>query len=967
MDEERLIEATFPLRAISKEAAREKSVTQGNISTMHPWWARKPLVACRAAILESFVGAAKDFETQRLLEFIVKVCKWEESLNSSLLEQARQLMLKANNGMIPRVLDCFAGGGSIPLEALRLGCDAYSSELNPVAVLLNLCSIVYPQKYGRRSQMEDEQLGLSDGRKVLVANRLVHDVKSWGDWVAREVSDELGEFYPSDGRGNIPVAYVWARTVECQNPLCKAKIPLLQQPWLVKRPEKKVVLLIQPDKTGRIVNFLIKEGTNLQSKELRATMKMGTVECPICKQASKGSYLREEALAGRMGERLVAVISKNKTKSGKEYRVSNKADLEHFLAAERKLRTILHSDRGLSIVPNEPIPRPPSKGIGEDPFFVHLQIVNYGITRWGDLFNSRQKLVLTTFVRKVVEAYSRMIEEGYDKEYAKAVTTYLSLAVDRLANHCSNLCTWHVVAQNVNATILRPALPMMSWSYVELNPLSGAAGDWSRAIDIIIKVIDHCSRSSGTPGQVFHASATKLPFPDEFFDAVITDPPYYDNIPYSDLSDFFYVWLKRSIGFLYPELFATSVTPKSLEILQNTTLLRRLDAIDHSEKYASAFKDATFFESKLTEALTEVGRVLKPDGVLAVIFAHKTTTGWQTLISALLKAGFSVSASWPIHTEMTSRIQARGHAALASSTWLVCRKGRRLGSVGSWRVVQDQLNARIKERLDYFLSQGIKGADALLSAIGPALEVYGRYERVQRVTGESVMVSEFLNKVREVVAHHALTTVLSEQELGKLDPETAFYVLWKWTFEPRFPVQKLDAKEDEGESEEEEIVEAKSKRRNGNRMLVPFDEALKLARSVGAQIDILLKTRGLLEQEKEYVHIVSPSDRKNIHDLGEITRDGTPPAIIDMIHRALNLWAAQEHGKLDEYLKTSGAATNQTFSRVAQALSNLLPLQSREKQLLDGLLPRLSGGPTDIGLARGMKTLDEYTEKGVKE
>lgn len=952
----RLIETIFPLREISLEAAREKSIRHGHISTLHLWWARKPLVACRAAILEAFVNAPPDpVAQQRLIKTITKVCTWEESTNPSSLKLARKLILENNNGKSPKVLDCFAGGGSIPLEALRVGCDAYASDLNPVAVLLNLCTVVYPQKFGKSSYVRNKQKGFYDTQDITIQNQLSYDVKRWGDWVNEQAFNEIGDFFQLDEHDETVVAYIWARTIKCQNSACGAEIPLLQQPWLVKRPKRKVVIMLQPDKAKRTVTFLIKEGSNLESSDFPVTMKKGTVECPVCKQASKGVYLREEALAGRMGERLIAVISKHETKRGKNYRLVEKSDMAKFAAAEKNFARMPRQFMGLSAVPNESIPTPPSKGNGEKPFFVHLQVVNYGITTWGDLFNPRQKLVLTTFVRKVRDAYSEMIKEGYDKEYAKAITTYLALAVDRVADYCSNLCVWHVSREVMSATIPRPALPMMSWSYVELNPFSGASGDWNGAIDWIVKVIEHCSKTSDGFGEVAQASATRLPFENEFFDAVITDPPYCDNVPYSDLSDFFYVWLKRSIGFLYPAMFSTPSTPKNPEILQNTTLLRRLDKIDTSEKYGSIIKNEAFFESKLTEALDQVRRVLKPEGTLALIFAHKTTTAWETLISALLKAGFYVSASWPVHTEMMARLQAREHAALASSTWLVCHKVAKLGSVGSWKAVQNELDARIKERLGYFLSPrvGIKGADALLSAIGPALEIYGRYQKVEKVTGEVVSISEFLDKVREVVAHYALTTVLSEQELGKVDPLTTFYVLWKWTFEPVFQTAQDST---EGKDEETD-----KKTGNGSKTLIPFDDALKLSRSVGTEIETLLKSR-LLKQEKEYVRMLSPTDRKDIHGLGETARDGTPPAIIDMIHRALILWANQEGSKLDEYLQISGAATNETFWRAAQALSNLLPLQSREKQLLDGLL-----GSHAVGVIKGEhpedKTLKEYMTK----
>ena len=464
-------------------------------------------------------------------------------------------------------------------------------------------------------------------------------------------------------------------------------------------------------------------------------------------------------------------------------------------------------------------------------------------------------------------------------------------------------------------------------------------------------VLDNLDRLPLSPATVQQGTATRLPYPDSFFDLIVTDPAYYDQVPYSDLSDFFYVWLKRSVGFLYPDLFRTPLTPKSPEIIQNSTLVRKMSSLD--QQHLEMIKDKDFFENELTKALVQANRVLNPNGLLAIIFAHKTTSAWETLISALIKAGFTVTSSWPIHTERPSRLRAHKSATLASSVWLICRKRHPEAGVGSWKAVQSELDARIKERLDFFLSQGIKGADALLSAIGPGLEVFGRYEKVEKVTGEPVKITDFLDKIREVVAYHALSTVLSEQELGNVDPATSFYVLWKWTFEPN--IQKRNGSSEAGQK--------KSKKSgNGVKTLIPYDDTLKLAHSVRAEIDGLLKAH-ILKQEKEYVRILGPLERKDIHGLGEVTRDGGSPAIIDMIHRALILWANQEPGRLDEYLESSGASTNQTFWRVAQALSNLLPLQSREKQLLDGLLARHVSGVSDADIERE-KTLDEFMKKG---
>jgi len=583
----------------------------------------------------------------------------------------------------------------------------------------------------------------------------------------------------------------------------------------------------------------------------------------------------------------------------------------------------------LPAIPNEPI--------STDYDWV-LKPPMFGLSRWGDIFNPRQAVALVTFVRKVRDVYRAVLRETGDEEYAKVVTTYLALAVDRLVDKNATSCLWNSPGEKLEHVFGRQAIPM-AWDYGELNPFSGQMGDWSSAVQWIAEVIEHCSRLSGL-AYVLQSNAMSLPFESSFFDAVIIDPPYYDAVPYADLSDFFYVWLKRSVGDLYRDLFATPLTPKANELVQQ------------SNKVTSAqkrIKDRNFYESGLTKSLSEINRVLKPGGVCVVAFAHKTIAAWEQLIGSILSSGFQVTASWPISTEMMARLRARSSAALASSVWLVCRKRRPEAGVASWKKVQTELDQRIRERLDFFLKEGIKGADALLSAIGPALEVFGRYQSVEKVTGEKVAIAEFLDKVREVVAHHALSTVLSEQELGNVDPPTAFYVLWKWTFEPTIQNGKLTNSGGKG---------------NGNHILVPFDDALKIARSVGADPEVLLKTH-VLTQEKEYVRLLGPNERKHVCGLGEIARDGTPPATIDMIHRALNLWAAIEHSQLEEYLEKSGAKNNETFWRVAQALSNLLPLQSKEKQLLDGLLARHAGGAETVR-PRELRSLDEFVEEKVE-
>lgn len=931
MVERRLIEVAFPLKEVSVEAAREKSIRHGHINTLHIWWARKPLVACRAAVLASLLHSPRnEQEVKKLTSFIVKFCKWERSNDANLVAEARRLVLGNNGGKPPKLLDCFAGGGSIPLEALRVGCDAYSQELNPVAVLLELCTLVYPQKYGKPVRVSSSQTNMEGENKRVIENRLAHDVSRWGKWVLEEARKDLGKLYPLDSQGIPPLAYIWAHTLKCPNPKCGADMPLLQQLWLANKRNKKIALRMIPDSDRKKVRFEIAEGDDIDFDPKKATIRLGTAQCPVCKQGTLDKFaIKKRARENGFGLQPLVVVFSDPVK-GRAYRQFSSVDSTAFAEAVREWEKMKHLKEGrLSAIPDE--------NISTDFDWV-LKPPMFGLTKWGDIFNARQAVALATFAKKVREAYTHIVDQCHDRDYALAVATYLAIALDRVEGRSSILCIWNSPGEKLEQVFGRQALAM-AWGYGEVNPFSGQMGDWTTALEWIRQVIEHCSKIQGE-AKVAQGSATHLQYPDGYFDAVVIDPPYYDAVPYSDLSDFFYVWMKRTVGYLYPRLFATPLAPKSDELVYQS---------DKVTSAAKRIKDKDFYENKLTEALKEVNRILHPNGVCVVVFAHKKTSAWEKLVMSVLAADFQVTASWPLHTEMMTRLRAQSSAALASSVWLVCRKRSKDTGIAAWKNVQAELDKRVKERLEFFLSQGIKGADALLSAIGPALEVFGSYTKVEKVTGEPVKINEFLDKVREVVAYHALSTVLSEQELGKVDPPTAFYVLWKWVYEPAVQTS-LDY---------EEPKETSRKTGNGVKTLVPFDDALKLARSVGVEIETLLKSK-LLKQEKEYVRMLGPMDRKDIHSLGNVSRDGTAPTVIDMIHQTLILWASQEHGKLDDYLQTSGAVTNETFWRVAQALSNLLPLQSKEKQLLDGLLARHTGGISQTDKKRENKTLYEF-------
>ncbi len=886
----RLIEVDFPIGPVSRESVREKNIRHGHISTFHIWWARRPLAASRATALAALLPDPGDpRERQRLLDLVRDIAPWEvvKDGDTPIVERARELVREACGGRPPRVLDCFAGGGAIPLEALRLGCETYALDYNPVAVLLLKCVLEYPQRFGRPvRRLERAPNGLVVERTV---SPLVEAVQRWGQWVLEEARKELEPFYPKDPDGSVPVGYIWARTIPCQNPACGAEIPLMRQTWLAKKGNRQIALRIIPDRASRRVEFEIVEGKRLHFDPSEGTVTRATVRCPVCQGTVDDDTTRRLFREGKAGQRLVAVVVHRPGHPGKRYRLPTSHDLEAFRAAEKALeakRQALWAEWGLDPVPDEPTPVGGGPG-AERAFSVH----KYGLTRWGDLFNARQKLALITFADKVRQAHTRMLAEGADPEFAKAVATCLALALDRIADYNSTLCHWHTTGEKFGNTLTRQALPMV-WDYPELNPFSESTGDWSGALEWILDVLTHLARipvSDSRPLEVQQGTATALPWPDNFFDAVLTDPPYYDNVPYSDLSDFFYVWLKRTIGDLHPDLFATPLTPKSEEMVADASKAGGMEAAKRR------------FEEMLTQAFRRIHRVLKPDGIAVIIFAHKTTDAWESVIQALLAAGLYMTASWPVHTEMEARLRAQESAALASSIYMVCRK-RTTHEVGEYARVRREVEESVRRRLQQFWDAGIRGADFFMSAIGPAVEAFGRYSRVERLSGEPVTVPELLQYVRELVARFALERILRDgAQAGGVDAPTRFYLLYRWTW---------------------------------NHARVPFDEARKLAQAVGVELTSLWGPGGLVVKDKEYVRVPGPLER---YKDGRFLERGRFESMADVLQAACVLYSRNAQQQLRELLaQTYGG--NETFWQVAQAVAEVLPEEDKERQLLLGLL-----------------------------
>lgn len=952
----RLIEVSLPLKEVSEQSAREKSIRHGHISTLHIWWARRPLAACRAVVFASLIpdpddpecpdhfrtlvmeilsrtefkprngngSAIEDTPRNRCLEFIKQLVKWENSNNPMYIEPARELIAAAHKFLhpdaesdAPKVLDPFAGGGAIPLEALRLGCETHAIDINPVAHLIELCTLVYPQKYGQpnsrpvpdyikrliahnkaKKRAKGEQSLFDEGGVVSASdsgeiipdveiteeeyrkNPLLADVKYWSARVLECVHNDLGYLYDLDEIPGVSIAYLWARQIECPNPTCRGRVPLIRQLWLVRTRNGRQAIRMEKAVSDDVpvMRFSIASGSEIDFDPSEGTMSRNSASCPHCNTTIPKRYLEQVGKTRGFDSVPVAVVSQ--TDQGKQYFAP--PDTIPMPAASEQA---LEED-----IPNEELPYLRSI------FNCHV----YGLNKWSKLFSNRQLTCLTRFayyirvtIVKVRKAHSE------DSEYAAAVAAYLAVLLDRLVDYNSSLCTWTNTGEKIGHTFGRQALGMV-WDFCEVNPFSELTGSWGSHLRQVLRVIERCSEIPTTRQvSVSRTSALTVPFQENQLHAVITDPPYYDAVPYADLSDFFYVWLKRTLMDTHPDIVRTPLTPKGAEVVQ---------LAGRNDRYKS--KTADWFEIQMKNAFSSWRSSLSDAAVVCVMYAHKSTAAWESLVSGLTLGGFSVSASWPFHTEMTARLRGQGSAALASSVTLVCRKRQINAGNGIWDDIRQELKTVAQERLDFFWDQGIRGADFFISAIGPALSVFGKYERVTKLSGEEVTVGQFLDEVRSLVTTYALTKILKATHTGAIDPKSRFYVVWKWSY-------------------------------GGAK--VPADESFKLSQALGFDTTSLWDKTGVLEKSGENVQANTIDKRIKIKHLGEPSADGTPASLIDALHRMCAFREKGDTQGMGEFLGRSGHTSNNSLWLVAQAVSEILPDGDKEKQLMQGLLNQKDG------------------------
>lgn len=888
-----------------------------------------------------------DVLREGLLDFIADFSDWDRSKDPFFIDTARTLTELAHEGMgnsggtRPLVVDPFAGGGSIPLEALRCGADAFASDVNPVPVLLNKVLLEYVPRHGAA---------------------LAQHVRECGEWIRRAASKELEAFYPRDPDGAVPIAYLWARTISCEGPACGAKVPLMRSMWLGKRKGGGVALRQLIDEKHKRIDFEIIERAKTSAVQ-QGTVSKGKATCPVCKWTTPVASVRRQLktrAGGTQDARLFAVVTERPGYQGRTYRLPIEADVKAARAAAQELKRRAQAHRGtMALVPDEEFS-------GTEPRRIPLPM--YGMSRFGDLFTGRQALALTTLVRLCGEAVNAVMPRGAP-DLRKAVLTCLALIVDRQSDYLSSLTIWSSTGEFIAHTFGRQALPMV-WEWPECNPWAGGSGNYEGAVDWVVRVIEANTLARGGAASVALASATQHPLPDNSADAIITDPPYYYSVPYSDLSDFFYVWLRRVLGDAEPALFSHAVTDKSEECVQN---------LPHSE-VAHLQKDRAFFERQLTRALVEARRVAKPEAIATVVFAHSETEAWEALLGALVSAGWVVTASWPIDTERAARVIAQRQSTLTSSIHLLCRPrehgdGTLRVEVGAWRDVLSALPLRIKEWLPRLSQEGVVGADAIFACLGPALEVFSRYARVEKASGEAVALREYLEQVWAAVSREALSMLFASADAAGLEADARVTAIWLWTL-ARPTAPEATADDAPRVDSEPEVADEASEPQGAAATAgfrLEYDAARKIAQGLGARLDELT---GIVEVSGDAARLLSVSERTGAlfgrHDDG-ITQSGKAAkrkqltlfsaiddaaeaegwretgapklgtTTLDRVHQAMLLFGAGRTGALTSFIREQRVGGQTQFWKLAQALSALYPVGCDEKRWIDGVLSKKKG------------------------
>ena len=1000
----RLAEVDFPIAAVSRHAVREKSIRHGHPSTLHLWWARRPLASSRAVLLalllpdpcdpycpQAFKDAAckvlptvggghgeSDAELRRgLLKFIADFANWDHSTKRAWLDAGRALVRAAHGEEPPLVVDPFAGGGSIPLEALRLGCDAFASDLNPVACLILKVMLEDIPRHG---------LDLADA------------LREAGAEIKRQAERELGSLYPADPDGATPIAYLWARTVRCEAPDCGAEIPLMRSFWLCKKAKRKralrhsikrrkgapprVVFEVFEPRTERDVHG----GTVTRAKATclccGAVLPPERVRTQLATQRG-GADVKFDADGNRTGgARMTAVVTLRQNEKGRHYRLPTDTDYAAVREAQMRVARMLDEwecggKQGLCPVPDEPTPAGGGSGAGRA-----FSVQRYGMLQWGDLFTARQKVALHAIVCGIGNTRRQIARRS------------VSLALGKLADLENAGAPWKPDAECPVHMLSSQKIPPF-WDWAEPSPVSDSSGSFVSAFQRSAYALDTSFSFQFSTGVVELADASRSGLlPDDSVGVWFTDPPYYDAIPYADLSDFFFVWLKRCLPghSLLRDPFDSGnpLSPKLREAVQ-----------DETKKDNGRPKDRAWFEATMASAFAEGRRILTEDGVGSVVFAHKTTEGWEALLSGMIRGGWTITGSWPIATEMGSRLRARDSAALATSVHLICRPRPDDAPVGDWSEVLRELPLRVADWMEHLQGEGVRGADLVFACIGPALEIFSRYRAVETVEGQEVGLPEYLEKVWEVVGRAALEQVLGTAEAsarngmaGALEEDARLTALFLWAFQSTEDLDRggqayarrardtgdLEVRDapvlpESDEAQEEAVAKATAKGFH-----LPFDVVRRFSQPMG--IDLGQWTGRIIVQEKGVVRLLPVAERAQalfgtdgvgsvadwiesgtnadlqrtlfpeLDAAMETASEGHPrgnrlgadsalqslaATALDRVHAAMLLQAGGQSNAL-RALIVSEQERGPEFLLLANALSALYPRGSHEKRVLDAML-----------------------------
>ena len=983
----RLAEVDFPIAEVSKHAAREKSIRHGHPSTLHLWWARRPLASSRAVLLalllpdpcdahcpEGFKQQAREILRavrqppesdeelrQGLLAFIANFANWKNAADRTHLDVSRALVKAAHGEESPLVVDPFAGGGSIPLEALRLGCEAFASDLNPVACLILKVMLEDIPRHGP---------GLAE------------ELRRVGGEIKRQAEQELAELYPKDPDGATPIAYLWARTVRCEAPNCGAEIPLMRSFWLCKKAKRKRALRHRVERgAGEPPSVEFEVFEPKADKEVRGgTVARARATCLCCGAVLPPERVRAQLAAERGGAdvifdaegrrtggaRMTAVVTIKAGQAGRHYRLPTDADYAAVRKAQERVARVLEEwerggKQGLCPVPDEPTPAGGGSGAGRA-----FSVQRYGMMQWGDLFTARQKVALVELSQLVAT-------------FTESLRNLLAIAVNRIAGGGASTSAWLASGEEVKHAIPRHALPFI-WDFGESNCLATASRSWDSALNSIVNVLEGGALGS-VSGQVQSADTTNHPLPDQSAGVWFTDPPYYDAIPYADLADFFLIWFKRTLPD-YSLLRDSSdpdnpLSPKAREIVQDET-----KTIDGRPK------DRTWFEEMMAKTFAEGRRILSEDGVGSVVFAHKTTEGWEALLSGMIRGGWTITGSWPLATEMRGRLRSQDSAALATSIHLICRPRPEDAPIGDWADVLRELPLRVADWIERLQAEGIRGADLVFACIGPALEIFSRYRAVETAEGHIIGLPDYLEKVWEVVGRAALQQVLGTAEAqarnglsGALEEDARLTALFLWTLQSTTPVAEnqspapANAGEQDDEADEEAVAKAAA-----TGFALPFDVVRRFAQPMGIDLDTW--TDRIIGQEKGTVRLLPVSERAkklfgadgaaaaaNYLESDPRTnpqqtlfpdhQDSTPTLVreprpqygespddlaatlgdttLDRVHTAM-LLQSSGHANALRTLIDAEQDRGPDFLRLANALSALYPQGCNEKRLLDAML-----------------------------